>query len=154
MQRLDTDRVRERELALVPAVEVHTLIDGNITRHPETHFLDFVVDGRSIREMVGVGPGHVTQLCRTWLHTVPQSVDRLLGRVGTDRLPENRVALLVCGTAWSQNSGGSGHLEVDAPSAEDAAVNVRVFHDDGGCDGVKMKTPFGAHPVAVIEGWP
>jgi hypothetical protein len=43
---------------------------------------------------------------------------------------------------WSQNDGGSGHLEVDAPSAEDAAVHVRVFHDDGGCYEVMMKTPF------------
>jgi hypothetical protein len=105
MQRLDTDRVRERKLALVPAVEVHTLLDGNITRHPETHFLDFVVDGRSIREMVDVGPGHVTELCRTWLQTVPESVDRLLGRLGTDRLPENRVALLVCGTCGDLGCG-------------------------------------------------
>ena len=55
---------------------------------------------------------------------------------------------------WSQKDGGSGHLEVDAPSAADATVHVRVFHDDGGCYGVMMKTPLGAHPVAVIEGWP
>ena len=58
------------------------MMDGNITRHPETHFLDFVVDGRSIREMVDGGPGHVTELCRPWLHAVPDSVDRLLGRLG------------------------------------------------------------------------
>ena len=59
------------------------MMDGNITRHPETHFLDFVVDGRSIREMVDGGPGHVTELCRPWLHAVPESVERLLGRLGT-----------------------------------------------------------------------
>lgn len=105
MQRPDTDRVRESELALVPAVEVHTLLDGNITRHPETHFLDFVVDGRSIREMVDGGPGHVTELCRPWLHAVPESVDRLLGRLGTDGLPENRVALLVCGVCGDLGCG-------------------------------------------------
>jgi hypothetical protein len=105
MKRPDTDRVRESELALVPAVEVHTLLDGNITRHPETHFLDYVVDGRSIREMVHVGPGHVTELCRPWLHAVPESVDRLLGRLGTDGLPENRVALLVCGVCGDLGCG-------------------------------------------------
>jgi len=54
---------------------------------------------------------------------------------------------------WSQNRRGEWHLEVDAPSAEDA-VHVRVLHDDGGCYGVMMEMPFGAHPVAVIEGWP
>jgi len=97
--------VRESELALVPAVEVHTLLDGNITRHPETHFLDLVVDGRSIREMVDGGTGHVTKLCRPWLHAVPESVDRLLGRLGTDGLPENRVALLVCGMCGDLGCG-------------------------------------------------
>jgi len=81
------------------------MMDGNITRHPETHFLDFVVDGRSIREMVEGGPGHVTELCRPWLHAVPESVDRLLGRLGTDGLPENRVALLVCGVSGDLGCG-------------------------------------------------
>lgn len=81
------------------------MMDGNITRHPETHFLDFVVDGRSIREMVDGGPGHVTELCRPWLHAVPESVDRLLGRLGTDGLPENRVALLVCGVCGDLGCG-------------------------------------------------
>ena len=66
-----------------------------------------------------------------------------LGRVGGIRM-----------AGWSQNRRGEWHLEVDAPSAEDAAVHVRVLHDDGGCYGVMMKMPFGAHPVAVIEGWP
>jgi len=85
------------------------MMDGNIKRHPETHFLDFVVDGRSIREMVDGGPGHVTVLCRPWLHAVPESVDRLLGRLGTDGLPENRVAILVCGVC--------GDLGCDAVTA-------------------------------------
>jgi len=97
--------VRESELGLVPAVEVHTLLDGNIPRHPETHFLDFVVDGRSLREMVDGGTGHVTKLCRPWLHAVPEPVDRLLGRLGTDGLPENRVALLVCGMCGDLGCG-------------------------------------------------
>ena len=63
----------ERELALVAAVEVHTFLDGNITRHPETHFLDFVVDGRSVREMVDGARCHVTELCRPWLHAVDRA---------------------------------------------------------------------------------
>jgi hypothetical protein len=48
---------------------------------------------------------------------------------------------------------GEWHLEADVPSAEDA-VHVRVLHDDGGCYGVMMEMLFGAHPVAVIGGWP
>ena len=54
---------------------------------------------------------------------------------------------------WSQNRRGEWHLEADVPSAEDA-VHVRVLHDDGGCYGVMMEMPFGAHLVAVIGGWP
>ena len=46
---------------------------------------------------------------------------------------------------------GGGIWKLTAPRAEDA-VHVRVFHDDGGCYGVMMKMPFGAHPDAVIEG--
>jgi hypothetical protein len=46
---------------------------------------------------------------------------------------------------------GEWHLEADVPSAEDA-VDVRVLQDVGGCYGVMMELPFGAHPVAVIGG--
>jgi hypothetical protein len=81
------------------------MMGGNITRHPATHFLDLVVDGRSIREMVDEGLGQVTELCRPWLHAVPWSVQRLLGRLGTDLLPENRVALLVCGVCGDLGCG-------------------------------------------------
>jgi len=104
-QRRDTDPVSESELALVPADEVHTLLDGNITRHPKTHFLDFVFDGRSLREMVDGGPDQVTELCRPRLHAVGESVARLLGRLGTEGLSENRVALLVCGVCGDLGCG-------------------------------------------------
>jgi hypothetical protein len=122
--------VRESEFALVPAVEVHTLLDGNITRHPETHFLDFVIDGRSIREMVDGGTGHVTELCRPWLHAVPESVDRLLGRLGTDGLLENRVALLVCGVCGDL---GCGAVTAQLNLSQDQ-VSWSNFQWEGGVD--------------------
>jgi hypothetical protein len=120
--------VRESELALMPAVEVHTMMDGNITRHPQTQFLDFVVDGQSIREMVEGGPGHVTELCRPRLDAVPESVDRLLGRLGTGGLQENRVALLVCRVCGDL---GCGTLTARLDVSQDQ-VSWSEFLWDGG----------------------
>ena len=34
--------------ALEHSVLRRTFIDGNVTRHPESHFLDFIVDGESL----------------------------------------------------------------------------------------------------------
>ncbi len=40
-------------LRLEPAVVTHASEDGNITRYPESHFLDLVVNNRSLRASVG-----------------------------------------------------------------------------------------------------
>jgi len=53
---------------------------------------------------------------------------------------------------WSQNRRGSGIWKLTArlPSS---SVHVWFLHDDGGRHRVMMmEMPFGAHPVAVIEG--
>ena len=66
-------------------------------RHPESHFLDLLVDDRPLRVIVGE-PAHdlVTELHRPWLPDVRQAVDRLLGRCPIEVLTPGRVALLVC----------------------------------------------------------
>jgi hypothetical protein len=51
---------------------------------------------------------------------------------------------------WSQNRRGEWHLEVDAPSAEDA-VDVRVLQDDGGY-GYPSITATGWAPNAAFRG--
>ena len=85
------------ELCLVPAIVTGRLIDGNVTRRPESHFLDLVVDGRSLRQVTATsGPDLVTELNRPWLHGVPEAVDRLLGRRPSEDLAPGRVPLLVC----------------------------------------------------------
>lgn len=72
-------------------------LDGNITRHPESHFLGLLVDDRPLRLLVGE-PAHdlVTELNRPWLPEVRQAVDRLLGRCPGEVLTPGRVVLLVC----------------------------------------------------------
>jgi hypothetical protein len=85
------------ELRLVPAVVTGSLIDGNVTRRPESHFLDLVVNGQSLRSITATpGPELVTELNRPWLHVVPEAVDKLLGRRPSEDLDPGRVPLLLC----------------------------------------------------------
>ena len=70
-------------LRLEPAVVTHVFLDGNLTRHPESHFLDIMIDDRSLRLIAGEpARDMVTELNRPSLPTVPEAVDRLLGLVG------------------------------------------------------------------------
>jgi hypothetical protein len=93
-------------LLLDPAVVTGVLHDGNITRHPESHFLDFVVNGRSPRSAAWTpGPDLVTELNRAWLPSVPDAVDRLLGRRPSEDLAPGRVALLVCSVCGDLGCG-------------------------------------------------
>lgn len=62
------------ELRLVPAVVTSSFLDGSVTRRPESHFLDLVVDGQSLRLMTATpGPELVTELNRPWLSGVPEA---------------------------------------------------------------------------------
>jgi hypothetical protein len=93
-------------LLLDPAVVTGVLHDGNITRHPESHFLDFVVNARSLRSAAWTpGPDLVTELNRAWLPSVPDAVDRLLGRRPSEDLAPGRVALLVCSVCGDLGCG-------------------------------------------------
>ncbi len=84
-------------LRLEPAVVTGVLHDGNILRRPESHFLDLVVDGRSLRGVAGEPASDlVTELNRPWLPGVPESVDRFLGRRPGEFLAPGRIPLLVC----------------------------------------------------------
>jgi hypothetical protein len=87
---------REQELRLSRAVRVREWEDGNVVRRPETHFLDFVVGGVPLRDMVPEAQDRVTELSRPWIDDVPRAVDVLLGRRAHDQLDEGRVPLLVC----------------------------------------------------------
>jgi hypothetical protein len=89
--------LRLATLRLEPVVVSYDVIDGNITRHPQQHFLDLVVDGTSLRERVEGGHDMVTALCRTWDEAlVTEAVEVLLGRRGTCETDAPRVELLVC----------------------------------------------------------
>ena len=77
-----------------------------------------MIDGRSLRSVVRtLGPGLVTELNRPWLPSVPDAVNRLLGRRPSEDLAAGRVALLVCGSCGDL---GCGQLT--------AALGVRDAH--------------------------
>jgi hypothetical protein len=84
-------------LRLEPAVVTHLLQDGNITCYPESHFLDLVINGRSLRAVTATpGPELVTELNRPWLPRVPDAVTTFLGRRPGEFLAPGRIPLLVC----------------------------------------------------------
>ncbi|HEX8081799.1 MAG TPA: hypothetical protein VF557_16425 [Jatrophihabitans sp.] len=84
-------------LRLEPAVATGAFLDGNIMRQPESHFLDLVVDGQSMRTLAAEqAQDYVTELNRPWLHEVANTVDRFLGRRADEFPAPGRVALLVC----------------------------------------------------------
>jgi hypothetical protein len=95
---------------LRPAVLRRTLIDGNLRRHPESHFLDFVVDAESLAARVAplidfVSINLVTPLNRAWLPAVPAAIEALLGRRAPAGLAGGQVALLVCGECGDLGCG-------------------------------------------------
>ena len=93
-------------LRLDPGVVNGVLHDGNITRYPASNFLDFVIDDRSLRSVAWTpGPDLVTELNRPWLPSVPDAVDRLLGRRPSEHLAAGRVPLLVCGSCGDLGCG-------------------------------------------------
>lgn len=84
-------------LRLEPDNVTRVFLDGNITRHPESRFLDLVVDGRSLRDIVGEpAQDLVTELNRPWLPGVPDAVATFLGRRPGEFLAPGRIPLLVC----------------------------------------------------------
>lgn len=83
-------------LTLRPAEVRLQIIDGNRTRRPVSHFLDFVVNGQSLLALTDTGGSRVTTLNRPWLPVVSEAVDILLGRREQQDLAPGRVVLLVC----------------------------------------------------------
>ena len=84
-------------LRLEPAVHTHDVADGRVRRHPQSHFLDFIVNGISLRR-TGLDAGDlVTELNRSWWSGRSAAVETLTGRRPAPGLASGRVPLLVCG---------------------------------------------------------
>lgn len=92
-------------LQLEPASVTNDFQDGNVTRYPESHFLDWVVDGKPMRSVITGAEDMVTELNRPWLAHVPASVDVLLGRAPSDGLLPGRVPLWVCSVCGDYDCG-------------------------------------------------
>lgn len=105
-----------------------TLTDGNLTRHPQSHFLDFVVDGHSLSELLAESRDLVTGLNRTWLSCVQATIDKLIGRRATPGLATGRVALVVRGHCGDLNCGAvTASLRID----DDTVTWADVLREDG-----------------------
>ena len=85
------------QLALRAAVLRRTFTDGMVTRPPESHYLDFVIDGQPLADQLSVARGMATPLNRAWLPSVERTIWELRGKRSTDGLDAGRVFLFVCG---------------------------------------------------------
>jgi hypothetical protein len=128
----------ENLLALRPALLRRSVHDRNEVRHPESHLLDFVVDGQSLSDLIPEGQGLATPLNRPWLATVPEAVEQLRGRKPCTDLAPGRVPLLVCGEC--------GDLECGAVTAAlDVGQTTTTWADfrweDGGTPSTSIHVP-------------
>jgi hypothetical protein len=86
-------------LRLEPAVHTHDVLDGRVRRHPQSHFLDFLIDGVSLLSTAHEQDNLVTDLNRDWVpEAVAPAVETLLGQRAAPDLDAGRVPLLVCGS--------------------------------------------------------
>jgi hypothetical protein len=81
-------------LALTQAARQRGVVKGKPAQSSGYHYLDFVVDGTSLRTMAHEAD-MVTQLNPGWLGFA-DIVSQLRGQVATEGLSEGRVMLLVC----------------------------------------------------------
>lgn len=103
------------ELALKHAIFQRTLYDGNATRRPESHYLDFLIGGHRLAHSLPIGPDMTTLLNRAWLPSVEGSVMELLGRRPTAGLDIGRIFLFVCGECGDLGCGAvTAAIEVGA----------------------------------------
>jgi hypothetical protein len=103
------------QLVLNDAVLRRTIYDGNVTRYPESHYLDFVIDGQRLRDRLLVAPDMTTLLNRAWLPSVESAVLELLGKRPTAGLDAGRVFLFVCGECGDLGCGAvTAALDVDS----------------------------------------
>ena len=84
-------------LRLEPAVHTHDVMDGRVARQPRSHFLEFLIDGVSLRRTAHGEGDLVTGLNRSWWSQDPSAVETLLGRRPAPDLESGRIPLLVCG---------------------------------------------------------
>lgn len=103
---LEAEHRTYQQLTLVPREESYASQEGSSQVQQPVPFLDFVVDGVSLRTMAehaGYGGGFVTPFCRRWVASqVAAAVDQLLkGNGGSGE----SVEMLVCSVCGDRGCG-------------------------------------------------
>lgn len=92
-------------LTLEHEVHVRQWLDGKTVRHPESHFLDIVIDGTPLRQRVPDASDLVTELNRAWLGHTNAAIEGLLGKEPHAQLDPGRFVILVCGACGDIECG-------------------------------------------------
>lgn len=88
------------QLSLVVSEASYQYIDGNREMRIAVPFLDYLVNGTSLRAMLreaGYGEGLVTGLCRPWPGSTEKTVKELLGGAAGRALAVDMLVCKVCG---------------------------------------------------------
>ncbi|WP_168581573.1 hypothetical protein [Gephyromycinifex aptenodytis] len=102
-------------LSLHHAVYESELIDGKIVRQHQSHYLDFHVDGRPLRDWFDHPDSVITALNRPWLHMLDEGIAELTGRRPDPRLPAGRIPLLRCADCGDLGCGAiTARLDITA----------------------------------------
>jgi len=83
-------------LSLHDAVHVSEGVDDDMVDAHPSHYLDFHVDGRPLRNRFDHTHDVITTLNRPWLDTLDEGIAELTGRRPDPALPAGRIALWRC----------------------------------------------------------
>ncbi|WP_432510966.1 hypothetical protein [Kineococcus sp. SYSU DK001] len=90
------DETQPLTFELADAWTEHVMHDGNLTRRPQSFFLDWVIGGVTLRAGLPGAETVVTPLNRPWLDGIAESVDVLTGGRAEADLTPGRVGIFSC----------------------------------------------------------
>lgn len=127
-------------LGLLAAVRRGELSDGKRIRYTTSHYLDFLIDGQPLRDLLDIAGDFTTGLHRPWQDMLDEELDHLCGRRTDHELSPGHIALFRCGECGDIGCGVlTAHLDID----EDHVTWLDFAWEDDADWGVERDDPPG-----------